>query len=225
MKNKIALIAISILLIISYSPDVYAKRKKKGKSIKKSTQLYEASNKISKAEKGFFGTPMSEIDKKVQLKFKDRTTDYTGLDGGSGLGGGMQSKVGKSSEEIQVVDNTSQSSEKSNRTKPVRNIMDISQEEIDAYKMESTPINKESQNWTGMDAGYGPGAASTARFDSRYTEIASYYNLNPFAQPSKEELERMLLEYNIKKYGKYVGMLVGIFLIIFIIKNILKKQG
>jgi hypothetical protein len=153
MKNKIILIAISILLIFSYSPDVYAKRKKKGEA-------------TSQKEEEWDPFQLTEAQKK---EFKE-----------------------------------------SKRKR-----------EEDANK----PFDAKSVDWTGMDGGTGPGAASTARFDSRYTEMASYYNLNPFAQPSKEELERMLLEYNIKKYGKYVGMLIGIFLIIFIIKNILKKQG
>jgi|GEM_PF-4269209 len=107
--------------------------------------------------------------------------------------------------------------EKSNNTSDKKPLFNLSQKDIN--KIHST-IPKRT-DITGVDKGSG----GTASFDEKYYEMAIAYNLNAFAQPSQDKLDEMLFEYNMKKYLKWGGMILGLVLILFLIVKIAKSNS
>lgn len=98
------------------------------------------------------------------------------------------------------------SKSKNDSKNSAKNPLFVSQEEIqETY--ESLP---KLDDVTGLDKGSG----KSASFPEEYREMATEYGLSPFTPPSKKELDKMLLEYKLKKYGKWAIIIAPILLLI-----------
>jgi len=108
----------------------------------------------------------------------------------------------------------SRSAENSSSKKPLLNI-----DQREVYERASK--RPKLKDITGTDKASG----QSAHFDEKYYEMAKAYNLSAFAQPSQDRLDEMLFEFNMKKYLKWAGMILGLILILFLVIKIAKSSS